>query len=136
MVAAAPVPEPSLSDEERGAFEKGVAEFNAGFFYECHDTLEEVWAGVRGPSRDLFQGLIQVAVGFYHLGNHNRVGAGRLFRRALKRLECYPDHYAGLDLGALRTSVTEWQRALESGPAPLADAPPRPRLVLAEGAGP
>jgi predicted metal-dependent hydrolase len=102
-----------------------VAEFNRRHFYECHETLEDLWAGIRGPSRDFFQGLIQVAVGFYHLGNHNPVGAGRLFRRAMKRLEGYPDHYAGLDLGALRTSVSEWQSALEGDPAALAGPPSR-----------
>jgi predicted metal-dependent hydrolase len=109
---ASAVPPPSLSAEERVAFEKGLAQFDAGLFFECHDTLEELWAGVRGPSRDFFQGLIQVAVGFYHLGNHNRVGAKRLFGRALKRLAPYPGRYGGLDVGALRGSVEEWRRAL------------------------
>ena len=121
-----PVPPPALSDEERAAFEKGVAEFNQGLFYECHDTLEELWAGVRGPSRDFFQGLIQVAVGFYHLGNENAVGAGRLFDRSLKRLAPYPDHYGGLELGALRRSVADWRRALDEDPGGLlAREPPR-----------
>jgi predicted metal-dependent hydrolase len=111
-VAVDPVA-PSLSPEEQGAFERGVAEFNAGRFYECHDTLEELWSGVRGASRDFFQGLIQVAVGFYHLGNGNRVGAERLLGRALRRLDRYPAAYAGLDLGALRSSVAEWRRVLQ-----------------------
>lgn len=109
------VPLPSLSAAERAAFEKGVAEFNAGFFFESHDTLEELWAGVRGPSRDFFQGLIQVAVGFYHLGNDNRVGAERLFGRALGRLEPYPDLYGGFDVEGLRGVVEWWRRALRTG---------------------
>jgi len=125
----ASVPPPFLSSEEQAAFEKGVAEFNAGRFFECHDTLEDLWAGIRGSSRDFFQGLIQVAVGFYHLDNHNRVGAERLLGRALKRLEGYPPEYAGLDLGALRSSVVEWRLALqpEGDPDPLHRTPPRLR---------
>jgi predicted metal-dependent hydrolase len=121
---------PSLTPEEKAAFQKGVAEFNHGHFYECHDTLEDLWAGVRGPSRDFFQGLIQVAVGFYHLGNENPVGAARLFDRALKRLAGYPGQYAGVDLDALRSTVAEWQ------PRPGATSPgagarlTRPRLRL------
>jgi predicted metal-dependent hydrolase len=113
-----------------------VAEFNAGRFFECHDTLEDLWAGVRGPSRDFFQGLIQVAVGLYHFGNHNRVGAERLLGRALQRLEGYPAEYAGLDVAALRSCVVEWRRALQ--PQGGTDPPPHPLPRLrpaSEGSG-
>ena len=128
-MGAAAVPAPSLSTEERAAFDRGVAEFNAGLFFECHDTLEDLWSGVRGPSRDFFQGLIQVAVGFYHLGNDNQIGAERLLGRALKRLEGYPPEYAGLDVAALRSCVVEWRRALQpdGDPGPPHRAPPRLR---------
>jgi predicted metal-dependent hydrolase len=130
VVAGPVVPPPSLTPPEQATFERGVAEFNRGHFYECHDTLEELWAGVRGASRDFFQGLIQVAVGFYHLGNDNPVGAGRLFGRALGRLAGYPEHYAGVDVGALRACVLDWQRGLApGGPVPAAHPPP-PRLRL------
>ncbi len=125
------VPAPVLSAEERSLYEKGVGEFNARLFFECHDTLEELWAGVRGPSRDFFQGLIQVAVGFHHIGNGNRVGAERLFGRALKRLEGYPDDYAGLALGELRDAVAGWRRALDpQAPVNLSGRTP-PHLSLA-----
>ena len=125
------VPALALNAEERNLYEKGVGEFNARLFFECHDTLEELWAGVRGPSRDFFQGLIQVAVGFHHIGNSNRVGAERLFGRALKRLEGYPDDYAGLALGELRDGVAGWRRALDPrAPADLSGRTP-PHLSLA-----
>ena len=97
-----------LDPEERRAFEKGVAEFNAGHFFECHDTLEEMWTGLRGPSRDFFQGLIQVSVAFYHLDNRNLAGAASMLRRALKRFERYPDRYFGFDLGRHRAELTGW----------------------------
>jgi predicted metal-dependent hydrolase len=84
------VPEPRLADDERRAFEAGVALFNRGYFFECHDTLEEMWTGLRGPSRDFFQGLIQVSVAFYHLGNGNGAGAASLLGRALARFSKYP----------------------------------------------
>ena len=126
-------PEPSLSPEERDAFARGVEQFNARHFFECHDTLEDLWSGVRGPSRDFFQGLIQVAVGFYHLGNDNRGGAARLLDRARRRLEGYPDRYGGIDLAALREVVDDWRRAL-AGPAGQASWPPVPTLrVVDEG---
>ena len=73
--------------------------------------------GVRGPARDFFQGLIQVSVGFYHLGNANRGGAATLLRRGLGRLAKYPDVYGGVELVRLRREVQEWLERVESGAA-------------------
>jgi predicted metal-dependent hydrolase len=124
------VPEPALRDEDRAAFARGLAQFNDGLFFESHDTLEEVWSGVRGPSRGFFQGLIQVAVGFYHLGNGNRPGAAALLGRALARLGSYPARYAGVELGSLRASIGDVLAALESGGDPPAR---RPRIETTTG---
>lgn len=99
---------PTLTPEERSAFDKGVAQFNEGFYFECHDTLEDLWSGLRGPSRDFFQGLIQVSVAFYHLGNANTAGAASMFERALTRFEGYPDRYFGFDLVAHRAELRGW----------------------------
>jgi uncharacterized protein len=109
------VDDPHLTYEERAAFDKGVAEFNTGYFFECHDTLEDLWSGLRGPSRDFFQGLIQVAVGFYHLTGGNEAGAASMFRRALKRFEKYPGRYFAFDLAAQRAQLVEWLVRIEGG---------------------
>jgi predicted metal-dependent hydrolase len=114
LAAAAPA-EPVLTPEEQAAFARGVAEFNDGLFFECHDTLEEMWSGVRGPSRDFFQGLIQVSVGFYHLGNANLGGAASMWTRALKRLSRYPDRYFGFDLQAHRAEIAYWLERARTG---------------------
>jgi predicted metal-dependent hydrolase len=121
-----PPPPPRLDPDERRAFEKGVREFNTGYFFECHDTLEDMWTGLRGPSRDFFQGLIQVSVAFYHLTGGNLPGASSMLRRALKRFEKYPDRYFGFDLGEHRRELETWRERVEAGavegPA-LADLP-------------
>src|SRR2546423_570248 len=78
-------PAPRLDIEERRLLDKGVDEFDRGYYFECHDSLEEMWTGLRGPGRDFFQALIQVSVAFYHLGNENLVGAESMIRRALRR---------------------------------------------------
>ena len=109
-----PPAEPSLDDEEMRALVKGIAEFNAGLFFECHDTLEDMWGGIRGPSRDFFQGLIQVSVAFYHLGNGNPVGAESMMRRALKRFERYPPRYCGFDLDVQRSLLRQWLERIAS----------------------
>jgi predicted metal-dependent hydrolase len=113
--------------EERELLARGIEEFNRRLFFECHDTLEELWSGLRGPARSFVQGLIQVAVGFHHLGHGNRVGAARLLDRGLERLSAYPPDFAGLDSGALRAELEPWRDALRQG-GPLPEFPP-PRLV-------
>jgi hypothetical protein len=120
--------EPGLGEEVRAALARGVGQFNDRLFFECHDTLEEAWSGLRGAPRDFFQGLIQAAVGFYHLGNGNRAGAATLLRRSLGRLERYPAEYAGVRLVPLREALGGWLSAVESE-APLPAQPPRIETV-------
>lgn len=123
--------EPMLSPEERALFEKGVREFNAGFFFECHDTLEELWAGVRGEGRDFFQGLIQASVAFYHLGRGNTAGALSMLERALARLEKYPERYFGFDLDAHREELRKWAARARAGVTdPPLDSLPKWRFDL------
>jgi predicted metal-dependent hydrolase len=108
-------PEPELGPEERHLLATGVDQFNRGLFFEAHDTLEELWSGVRGPARDFFQGLIQTSVAFYHLGNANRAGAASLFRRALRRLAPYPETYFGFDVAGHRAALESWLARTETG---------------------
>jgi len=120
-------PEPQLDAQELAAFRRGVAQFNAGLYFECHDTIEDVWSGVRGPARDFFQGLIQVAVGRYHWSRGNTAGALSLFGRARKRLEAYGDRYWGFDLAAQRAALLDWCERLARDEAPP-EPPPRWRF--------
>ena len=120
-----PPAEPVLDDEQRRALARGIEEFNAGLFFECHDTLEDMWGGIRGPSRNFFQGLIQVAVAYYHLGNGNAAGAESMMRRALKRFESYPARYCGFDVDAQRARIAGWLERFARGEA--ATGADRPR---------
>jgi predicted metal-dependent hydrolase len=104
-----------LTSAERLAVSRGVAQFNKGLYFECHETLEDLWRGLLGPSRDFFQALIQVSVGFHHLERGNRVGALRTFAKALSRLEAYPARYLGFDVAAQQ----DWLREIPAGPPPI-----------------
>jgi predicted metal-dependent hydrolase len=129
---AAPV-EPELTAEERLLLATGLAQFNDRLFFECHDTLEEAWSGLHGAPRDFFQGLIQAAVAFYHLGNGNRAGAQSVLGRSLSRLERFPARYSGVEVEPLRASLRALLAALEGG-AGLPAEPPRIERVAGEGA--
>src|ERR671916_3245836 len=54
---------------------KGIHEFNAGEFFEQHETLELLWRATVDDVRYLYQGILLVGVGFYHLGRGNHHGA-------------------------------------------------------------
>ena len=130
MAPAAEVPPPRLDHEERLALERGVEQFNAGYYFECHDTLEELWAGIRGPSRGFFQGLIQVAVALYHLGGGNLAGAQSMIERALGRFAPYPGRYFGFDLAAQRRQLEAWREAIARAEPPVAESEGRPRWLF------
>jgi hypothetical protein len=64
-------------------------QMNSGAFFECHETLEEIWQEEHGEVRDLYKGLIQVAAAFVHVGRNNHFGANRLLTTALGYLAPY-----------------------------------------------
>lgn len=89
-----------------GNFRRACDEFNSGRFFECHETLEELWQQERGGVRDLYKGLIQVAAGFVHIKRPNHFGADRLTRTALGYLAPYRATGAmGFDVEAIARGV-------------------------------
>ena len=88
---------------------KGMEEFNKGEFYECHEYLEEAWMQEPGRVRFLYQGILQVGVGFYHLKNGNWRGATGLLRNGTARLKEFEPETLGIDVARL---VRECERCL------------------------
>ncbi|MCX7707661.1 MAG: DUF309 domain-containing protein [Anaerolineae bacterium] len=80
---------------------RAVEQFNAGEYWECHETLETLWVAERRPVRDLYQGLLQVGVAFHHLQNRNYAGAIKMFRRGLPRLRDLPPVCQGVHVAEL-----------------------------------
>jgi predicted metal-dependent hydrolase len=80
---------------------KGIEEFNRGEFFECHEYLEEAWMQESGRVRYLYQGILQVGVGFYHLQNGNWRGATGLLRNGTTRLKEFEPETLGVDVAKL-----------------------------------
>ncbi|MGH7844330.1 MAG: DUF309 domain-containing protein, partial [Candidatus Binatia bacterium] len=79
--------------EYDGRLIKGIEEFNQGLFFECHETLEEIWLEEHGTDRDFYQGIIQIAAGYLKWEQGVLIGAIKLWRAGLKKLEGYgADH--------------------------------------------
>ena len=96
-------------------FAEGIRLFNAREFFECHEVLEEEWTPERGPRRLFLQSLIHVAVGLYHHGRGNNVGAERQLRKALRKLAAYLPDCEGLDTARLYDEAGAVLRAIERG---------------------
>lgn len=89
---------------------RGIEEFNRGEFFECHEYLEDAWMEEPGRVRFLYQGILQVGVGFYHLQNGNWRGATGVMRGGIERLREFEPETLGLDVARL---VRESERCLE-----------------------
>jgi predicted metal-dependent hydrolase len=107
---------PLSEDEKRAALAKAVREFNAWRFYDCHETLEDVWRAEPGPDADFYQGIIKIAAGFHHLLRGNRKGVLNLLGHALTLLEPFRPAYRGVRLAKLIDETAAClQRARERG---------------------
>jgi predicted metal-dependent hydrolase len=91
--------EPPASPEE--ALQRGIEQFNAGLYFQAHESWEEGWHPSPEPERDFWQGLAQLAVGMTHRQRGNAHGAATLLRRGAKRLRPYGDEYLGVVLPPL-----------------------------------
>lgn len=67
-----------------------IIQFNGGDWFECHETLEDLWIGEDGEMRYFYQGVLQVAVALHHWRNGNFSGAVSLLEGGagyLRRVE-------------------------------------------------
>lgn len=82
-------------------FWQGVEEFNQQNFYSCHDILEALWIDAEEVDKRFYQGVLQIAVGCYHLGNFNWRGAVILLGEGISRLTSYEPEYQTIDVSEL-----------------------------------
>jgi predicted metal-dependent hydrolase len=115
---------------------QGVEEFNRAYFFEAHETLEDLWRGTSGPLRLFYQGLIQLAVALYHLSNGNRRGALNLLGKGLEKLTAYQPTCQNIDVDALCSEARAWlERVRQAGAGELRVDPeqlPRIRWLTSE----
>ena len=116
---------PALADLDpatREALAKGITEFNAWRFYDCHETLEDVWRevggkGEEGTLADFYQGIIKIAAGFHHVLRNNQHGAVNLLSDAFRLLEPFRPTTLGVDVERLLAEVRPClDRIVELGP--------------------
>lgn len=102
-----------MTDDQPQQFWQGVEQFNTREFYACHDTLEALWMEATEPEKTFYQGILQIAVALYHLGNHNWRGAAILLGEGSNRLRRYPSVYGGIDVDELLEQSAALLRTLQ-----------------------
>ena len=72
--------------------------FNAEKFFEAHEVLETLWLKTKGPERDFYQGLIQIAAAFVHIQKGTPDGARQLLKKASEKLEKFQPIFLDLEI--------------------------------------
>lgn len=98
-----------------GNLQLACDQFNSRQYFECHESLEEIWQEEQGDVRDLYKGLIQVAAAFVHITRGNCRGANRLLTTALGYLEPYrAEPVLGFDVDEICIAAEGCLRQVES----------------------
>ena len=114
--------------------QKSALLFNHHLFFEVHEVLEPQWMKERGEVKKFLQGLIQIAVAFYHLGRGNLAGTRSLLHEGLLKIAPHSPACLGVELQDFIAGL-EGCRQIISGLSPETyrqfslDAVPRMRLV-------
>lgn len=103
--------ERDIPAEHRLALAQGAAEWDAGQFFDAHETWEDVWQIEQRPIRSFYQGLILLAAGLHHWTKTHRPRGVRIkLAGGVERLAPYAPTYLGVDVIAMLTDAGALQR--------------------------
>jgi len=81
---------------------EGLRLFNKGEYFEAHEALEAAWNAEKGEVRDLYRGILQIAVVYLHITRSNYNGAVKVYARSQKWLKDWPAVCRGIQVEELR----------------------------------
>mgnify|MGYP002837764493 CR=1 FL=1 len=82
-------------------FNDGIILFNDKKYYDAHESWEKLWAEYKLEDDIFIQGLIQLAVAFFHITNLNLKGSRNLFIKCLPKLKNFPPNHRNLNLSEI-----------------------------------
>jgi predicted metal-dependent hydrolase len=93
---------------------EGLRLFNAGKYFEAHEALEDAWNAEKGAVRELYRGILQIAVVYLHITRRNYHGAVKVYGRSQRWLKDWADICRGIYVEELRRNaeavITEVRR--------------------------
>lgn len=111
---------------------EGIRQFNRGEYYDCHETLEEIWRDEQGKIWGLYKGILQIGVAIYHAKRSNLRGATRLVSSGTELLSPFAPECMGIDVARLLQSARRFREELNklaSDPDTMLRAIPVIRLI-------
>jgi hypothetical protein len=84
---------------------EGLRLFNAGEYFEAHEALEDAWNEEKGDVRNLYRGILQIAVVFLHITRGNYNGAVKVYSRSQRWLKDWPAVCRGIYVGELQENA-------------------------------
>ena len=107
-----------------GAYERGLELLCGGRWFAAHEAFEEAWRAAEPAERDFLQGLVHVAVAWYHaeVTGRRRACESQL-EKASRRLAPYAPAHRGVDVAALLASVDEARGRFPALPRPRTRVP-------------
>ncbi len=92
---------------------EAIRQFNTGDWFECHETLEDLWVGEEGEVREFYQGVLQVAVALHHWRSGNFGGAITLLKGGVAYLVRVSEVCQWVDVAAFIAASDRVREALE-----------------------
>lgn len=86
--------------------------FNRGDYFAAHEDLETAWRDETGPLREVYRGILQIGLAYYHILHGNFPGAVKMFQRCKPWLAPFPDFYCGINISRLRLEATSAETEL------------------------
>ena len=96
------------------ALKLAVAQFNQGEYWQCHETLEDIWILEQYPLRLFYHGLIKAAVGLLHLERQNYLGASLKLKDAGLTLVPFSPKMMGIDIAQLLDDIQQCLELIDS----------------------
>ena len=93
---------------------RALDEFNHGWWFESHETLEDLWMVTPLPDRTFFQGIIQLAAALVHFARREYPGIIKLLDLALEKLRDFAPSHRGVDVAALVADVERVREEIAS----------------------
>ncbi len=84
-----------------GEFYASLDQFNRRWYFESHETLEDLWIVTPLPERQFFQGIIQLAAALVHFARGEYPGIFKLLDAADEKIAGFTPERFGVDTTAL-----------------------------------
>ena len=91
-------------------FSMGIRSFNNKEFYDAHEHWEELWLDYKLKDANFIQGLIQLAVSYFHYFNDNLKGARSMLAKSQLKFKDY-ETVRGIDVKNLSFEILKLEKS-------------------------